>query len=59
MSFRDKIMDMVIAHPKLVTFTIGFAVTFTVGTVLGMLDHNQVFAIRSLHQFTHQFTRSQ
>jgi hypothetical protein len=44
MSFKDKIMNMVVAHPKLVTFAIGFAVTFTIGMAIGMLDHNQAFA---------------
>jgi hypothetical protein len=44
MSFKDKIMNVVIGHPKLVTFAIGFAVTFAIGTIIGMLDHNQAFA---------------
>jgi len=36
---------MVTAHPRLVTFGIGLAITFIVGTSIGMVDHNQVFAI--------------
>ena len=44
MSIKDKVMNMVTTHPKLVTFAIGFAVTFTIGTIIGMLDHNQAFA---------------
>ena len=41
---------MVTAHPRLVTFGIGLAITFIVGTSIGMVDHNQVFAI---HQHNH------
>jgi uncharacterized membrane protein len=44
MSFKDKIMNIITAHPKLVTFAIGLAITFVLGTVIGMLDHNQAFA---------------
>jgi hypothetical protein len=42
----------VIAHPKLVTFGIGFAITFVIGTAIGMVDHNQVFA-RGISQHNH------
>jgi len=45
MSFKDKIMNIITAHPKLVTFGIGLAITFVIGTVIGMVDHNQAFAI--------------
>ena len=45
MSFKDKIMNMVTTHPKLVTLGIGLAVTFVVGTAIGMVDH-QAFASR-------------
>jgi uncharacterized membrane protein len=34
-------------HPKLVTFVIGLAITFVIGTAIGMLDHNQAFAVAS------------
>jgi len=44
MSFKDKIMNVITAHPKLVTFGIGLAITFVVGTAIGMVDHQQVFA---------------
>jgi hypothetical protein len=30
------------AHPKLVTFGIGLAITFAVGTAIGMIDHGQM-----------------
>ncbi len=40
-------MNIMIGHPKLVTFGIGLAITFVVGTVIGMLDHGQMaFAAR-------------
>ena len=45
MSFKDKIMNIIIAHPKLVTFGIGLAITFVIGTTMGMVDH-QAFASR-------------
>ena len=37
-------MNIITAHPKLVTFGIGLAITFVIGTTIGMVDHNQVFA---------------
>jgi uncharacterized membrane protein len=45
MSLKDKIMNIITAHPKLVTFGIGLAITFVIGTAIGMLDHQQVFAV--------------
>jgi uncharacterized membrane protein len=44
MSFKDKIMNIITAHPKLVTFGIGLAITFVIGTAIGMVEHNQAFA---------------
>jgi uncharacterized membrane protein len=44
MSLKAKIMNIVTAHPKLVTFGIGLAITFVIGTAIGLVDHNQVFA---------------
>jgi hypothetical protein len=44
MSFKDKIMNVITAHPKLVTFGIGLGITFVIGTAIGMVDHNQAFA---------------
>ena len=37
-------MNIVTAHPRLVTFGIGLAITFVIGTAIGMIDHQQVFA---------------
>jgi hypothetical protein len=45
MSLKDKIMNILTAHPKLVTFGIGLAITFVIGTAIGMVDHQQAFAI--------------
>ncbi len=45
MSFKDKILKLVISHPKLVTFGIGLAITFAVGTVWGLTSPEQAFAI--------------
>jgi hypothetical protein len=44
MSLKDKIVNAITAHPRLVTLGIGLAVTFVVGIAVGMVDHNQVFA---------------
>jgi hypothetical protein len=43
MSFKDKIMNKSMKHPKLVTFGIGLAITFIVVRAVGMMEH-QVFA---------------
>jgi hypothetical protein len=51
MSLKTKIMNIITAHPKLVTFGIGLAITFVVGTAIGMVDHQQAFA--SIHQYNH------
>ena len=44
MSFKDKIMKVVITHPKLVTLGIKLFVTFAIGIAIGTVDHNQAFA---------------
>jgi len=41
MSIKSKIMNVMAAHPKLVTFAIGFGITMAIGTAIGMLDHGQ------------------
>ena len=51
MSFKYKIMNIVTAHPKLVTFGIGFAITFVVGTAIGLVEHSSVYAIANGGQF--------
>ena len=42
-------MNIVAAHPKLVTFGIGLAITFVIGTAIGMGDHD-AFARQSIRQ---------
>ena len=41
MSIKDKIMDIIITHPKLVTFGIGLAITFVIGTAIGIITDPQ------------------
>jgi hypothetical protein len=48
MSLKTKIMNLLTAHPKLVTFGIGLAITFVIGTAIGMVDHQQVLAVRNI-----------
>jgi hypothetical protein len=43
MSLKTKIMNLLTAHPTLVTFGIGLAITFVIGAAIGMVDH-QAFA---------------
>jgi predicted histidine transporter YuiF (NhaC family) len=40
-------MNILTAHPKLVTFGIGLAITFGIGLAFGTIDHNQAFAAPS------------
>ena len=58
MSLKTKIMNMVTSHPKLVTFGIGLAITFVIGTAIGMIEHNQAFAFlnnfANSHNHNHQ-----
>jgi hypothetical protein len=37
-------MNILKAHPRLVTFGIAFGITFVIGTAIGMVDQQQVFA---------------
>ena len=52
MSLKDKIMNIVITHPKIVTFSIGLVVTFAIGLAIGMVDH-EAFARQSINQHNH------
>ncbi len=46
MSIKNKIMNAMTVHPKLVTFTVGLGITMAIGTAIGMLDHSQMaFAV--------------
>ena len=42
MPFKDKIMNILTAHPKMVTFAIGFGITVTIGTAIGMLEQGHL-----------------
>jgi hypothetical protein len=42
MSLKSKIINAITTHPKLVTFGIGLAITFAIGTAIGTLDHGQM-----------------
>ena len=53
MSLKTKIMNIVTAHPKLVTFGIGLAITFAVGTALGIVDNHTVAAITQMNTQDH------
>ena len=37
---KQKLLNAISAHPKLVTLGIGLALTLAIGTAIGMLDHN-------------------
>ena len=42
MSVKDKVLNTITSHPRLVTLGIGLTVTFVVGTAIGMVDHGQI-----------------
>jgi hypothetical protein len=53
MSLKTKIMNVITTHPKLVTLGIGLGITFVIGTAIGMVDNQPVFAASSSgHQST-------
>jgi hypothetical protein len=41
-SLKEKVLNSITAHPKLVTFGIGLAITFVIGTAIGMLEHHNL-----------------
>lgn len=43
MSIKDKIMNVITTHPKIVILGTGLAITFAIGAAIGMVDH-QAFA---------------
>ena len=45
MSFKDKIMNITISHPKIATLGIGLAITFSISLVLGATDFQQTHAL--------------
>ncbi len=48
MGIKSKMVNIVTAHPKLVTFGIGLAITFVVGKAIGMVDTQQVHACEDI-----------
>ena len=44
---KSKILNVMAAHPKLVTFAIGLGITMVIGTAIGMLDQHQALAINA------------
>ena len=48
MSLKAKVMNAILEQPKLVTLGIGLAITFVIGTAIGMMDYSQ--AITPHHQ---------
>jgi hypothetical protein len=48
MSIKNKIINAITAHPKLVTFGIGLAITFVVGTAIGLISPEQALAARNI-----------
>jgi hypothetical protein len=43
-SIKEKLLSTITAHPRLVTLGIGLAITFVIGTAIGIVDNNQAFA---------------
>jgi hypothetical protein len=58
---KEKLSSTITEHPKLVTFAIGFAITFTMGTAIGMFEQGHlswdVFANRNRQCFEDAFMR--
>jgi hypothetical protein len=42
MDIKNKIFNAITAHPRLVTFGIGLAITFVIGTAIGMVERNNL-----------------
>jgi hypothetical protein len=51
-SLKEKLLSSITAHPRLVMFGIGLAVTLAIGTALGMVEHD-VFAAQIIAQHNH------
>ena len=45
MSLKDKIVNLLSAHPKIVTFGIGLAITFAIGTAIGSGHYNNIWQL--------------
>jgi hypothetical protein len=42
---KEKILNTITTHPKIAIFGIGLAITFVIGTAIGMVDHSQAHAL--------------
>jgi hypothetical protein len=58
MSVKSKILNAISAHPKLVTFAIGFAITMAIGTAIGMLDQQAFASPINTGSNTHSFVNT-
>jgi quinol-cytochrome oxidoreductase complex cytochrome b subunit len=45
LSIKEKLSNTLTTHPKLAMFGIGLAITFVVGTVVGMVETQQANAL--------------
>ncbi|HXS60983.1 MAG TPA: hypothetical protein VN703_09270 [Candidatus Sulfopaludibacter sp.] len=43
-SIKEKVLNSITAHPKLLTFGIGLAITLAIGTISGSVDNSQAYA---------------
>ena len=46
-SLKEWALSIVTAYPKIVTLGIALAVTFVVEATIGLVEHNQAFAVAS------------
>jgi hypothetical protein len=41
-TIKQKLLNAILAHPKLAVFGIGLAITMAIGTAVGMVDHQHL-----------------
>jgi len=42
---KDKFVNAISVHPKLLIFGVGLATTFVIGAAIGLFDNHHVFAL--------------
>jgi hypothetical protein len=47
-TIKQKLLDTMAAHPKLAIFGIGLAITFVIGTAIGMVNTPPAYAAHGL-----------
>jgi hypothetical protein len=52
---KDKFMDLLASHPRLVTFGLGLAITFLIGTIIGMIN-DPTHTASAFHHFGEHHT---